>query len=67
MNVDTKLRTTNTEVKEKSMSENLMDDANKTAIDVLATKGIDAAIKYMFKDEKTGRPLSYGEMRARYG
>ena len=44
-----------------------MDDANKKALDVMATKGIDEAVKHMFTDQKTGRQLSYGEMRMRYG
>ena len=44
-----------------------MDDANKKALDVMATEGMDSAIKHMFTDQKTGRQLSYGEMRSRYG
>tara|TARA_B110000008_G_C16772081_1_gene485021 strand:- start:173 stop:625 length:453 start_codon:yes stop_codon:yes gene_type:complete len=44
-----------------------MDDANKKALDVMATEGMDSAIKYMFTDQETGRQLSYGEMRSRYG
>lgn len=44
-----------------------MDDYNKKAMDVLTTKGMDAAIQHMFTDQDTGRTLSYGEMRARYG
>lgn len=44
-----------------------MDDINKKGLDVMATEGMDAAIKHMFTDQKTGRQLSYGEMRMRYG
>ena len=44
-----------------------MDDYNKKAMDVLTTKGMNAAIQHMFTDQETGRPLTYGEMRARYG
>jgi len=46
---------------------NEMDDANKKGLDVMATEGIDAAIKHMFTEQETGRQLSYGEMRSRYG
>ena len=56
-----------TETGEKYIFEDLMDDANKKAMNVFATKGVDAAIKHMFTDEKTGRKLSYGEMRNLYG
>ena len=44
-----------------------MDDANKKALDVMATEGMDSAIKHMFTDQETGRQLSYAEMRSRYG
>jgi hypothetical protein len=59
--------TVNPERREKYIFEDLMDDANKKAMNVFATKGVDAAIKHMFTDQETGRQLSYGEMRARYG
>lgn len=55
------------ETGQKYIFEDLMDDANKKAMNVFATKGIDAAITHMFTDQETGRQLSYGEMRARYG
>jgi len=45
----------------------VMDELNKTAMDVMATQGMDAAVKHMFTDQDTGRQLSYGEMRMRYG
>ena len=44
-----------------------MDELNKKALDVMATGGMDAAVKHMFTDQETGRQLSYGEMRMRYG
>ena len=44
-----------------------MDERNKKAYKVLATKGEAAAVKHMFTDDKTGRQLSYSEMRSRYG
>ncbi len=44
-----------------------MDDVNKKAATILITKGPDAAIKHMFTDQTTGKPLTYGEMRSRYG
>ena len=44
-----------------------MDDHNKKAADVMKTQGMDAAIQHMFTDQETGRQLTYGEMRARYG
>ena len=44
-----------------------MDEANKNAADVLASQGSDAAVDYMFTDQKTGRKLSYAEMRGMYG
>jgi hypothetical protein len=56
-----------TDTGKKYIFEDLMDDANKKAMNVFATKGIDAAITHMFTDQETGRQLSYGEMRARYG
>ena len=46
---------------------NQMDDYNKKAADVMKTQGLDAAIQHMFTDQETGRQLTYGEMRARYG
>ena len=36
-------------------------------MDVLAKKGLESAIEYMFIDDDTGQRLTYGEMRARYG
>ncbi len=44
-----------------------MDDANKKAVNVMAEKGMEAAVNHMFTDEKSGRTLSYAEMRSRYG
>ena len=44
-----------------------MDDANKKAVNVMAEQGMEAAVKHMFTDEKSGRQLSYAEMRSLYG
>ena len=44
-----------------------MDEPNKKALDVMATEGMEAAVKHMFTDQESGRQLSYGEMRMRYG
>jgi hypothetical protein len=46
---------------------NGMDELNKKALDVMATEGMDSAIKHMFTDQETGNQLSYGAMRTRYG
>ena len=46
---------------------NKMDDYNKKAATVLKNQGIDEAVKHMFTDQDTGKPLSYSEMRYRYG
>ena len=44
-----------------------MDDRNKKAIDVLKNAGTSAAVKHMFTDDNSGKPISYAEMRQRYG
>jgi hypothetical protein len=44
-----------------------MDNNNKKAADVMKTQGMEAAIQHMFTDQRSGLPLSYAEMRARYG
>lgn len=48
-------------------SYNKMDNLNKDASDIMATGNIEKAIEHMFKDEKTGKQLTYAEMRSRYG
>ena len=55
-----------TAYKDAGLSEG-MDDANKKALDVMQNEGMDAAVKHMFTDQESGRQLSYGEMRMRYG
>lgn len=45
---------------------NYIDETNKTAIDVAATHGWDAAIEHMLTKED-GTPRSYSEMRSLYG
>ena len=44
-----------------------MDKTNKAATDIMASKGMEEAVKHMFKDNNTGKQLSYSEMRMRYG
>lgn len=44
-----------------------MDDANKKGLDIMENEGMDAAVKYMFTDQESGRQLSYSEMRTRHG
>ena len=46
---------------------NNMDDNNKTASNIMNTKGMEAAIEHMFKHPETGKPMSYSEMRYYYG
>lgn len=49
------------------IDKNNMDEANRKAIEILEKDGMSAAIKNMFTDKKTGRTLTYGEMRTLYG
>jgi len=44
-----------------------MDSRNQKAAEVFKSEGVDAAVQHMFTDDKTGRKLSYSEMRMRYG
>ena len=53
-------------IKESDIHEN-MDSNNKQALNVWAEQGEKAVIAHMFTDQETGRQLSYGEMRMRYG
>lgn len=46
---------------------NAMDNNNKKAADVMASKGVDAAVEHMFKHPKTGEPMDYATMRYYYG
>ena len=55
-----------TAYKDAGLSEG-MDDTNKKALDVMQNEGMEAAVKHMFTDQESGRQLSYGEMRMRYG
>ena len=43
-----------------------MDGLNKKAALIMLTQGSDAAVKHMFTGDK-GEPLTYSEMRERYG
>jgi hypothetical protein len=44
-----------------------MDEANKKAIHIMKTEGMEAAVQHMCTDPATGRALTYSEMRKRYG
>lgn len=44
-----------------------MDSNNKKAADILSSKGSKEAVKFMFTHPKTGKKLSYSEMRSLYG
>jgi hypothetical protein len=66
----TTVKTDSTVTKEKNTSKTnipyVLDDLNKEALKILQTKGEEEAIKFMFNP--TGdRPLSYSEMRSRFG
>ena len=45
---------------------NGMDAANAKALEIMTTKGTEAAVKHMFNPTGT-RQLSYAEMRMRFG
>lgn len=44
-----------------------MDPLNQAALAVLLTQGTTIAVKHMFTHEITSLPLTYSEMRERYG
>lgn len=44
-----------------------MDEANKNAIMVAESQGMESAIQHMFTEPTTGRKMSYSEMRYLYG
>lgn len=44
-----------------------MDPANALAAKILFTRGNNEFVDHVFTDQDTGRRLSYGEMRMRYG
>ena len=65
-NMDKTDKTDKTEDNVKNNITNKMDDLNKQALNILQTKGEEEAIKFMFNP--TGdKPLSYAEMRYRFG
>ena len=69
-NVHTKTNMTSTKgvvVEDSKQSSNSkMDEKNKEAIKVLAEQGDNAFIKHVFTGDNE-KPLTYSEMRARYG
>lgn len=50
---------------QKTVAAQIMDDANKKALNVMATEGMTAAVKHMFIGENGS--LSYAEMRSKFG
>lgn len=44
-----------------------MDSTNSELVDIWRKDGAEAAVRSMFTDSKTGRRLSYAEMRSMYG
>jgi hypothetical protein len=70
MDNTTTVKTDSPVTKEKNTSKTkipyVLDDLNKEALKILQTKGDEEAVKFMFNP--TGdRPLSYSEMRSRFG
>ena len=68
--MDNTIKTDSPVTKEKNISKTkipyVLDDLNKEALKILQTKGDEEAVKFMFNP--TGdRPLSYAEMRSRFG
>jgi hypothetical protein len=49
------------------INKNNMDEANRKIMERFENESIEAGIKSMFEDEKTGEKLTYSEMRDRYG
>lgn len=60
-----------TETNNRIKNTNSMNETEKKeqidALNVLQEKGEKDFIKHVFTDPKTNKPLTYGEMRARYG
>ena len=68
--MDTKLKETLIEIGKGNIPPqiiNNMDANNKTAANIMNTKGMEAAVEHMFKHPETGKPMSYSEMRYYYG
>ena len=45
---------------------NSMDDNNKKATDIMASQGMEKAVKHMFLHQETGEPMDYATMRYFY-
>ena len=68
--MDTKLKETLIEIGKGIVPQQLinnMDVNNKTAANIMNTKGMEAAVEHMFKHPETGKPMTYSEMRYYYG
>ena len=59
--------TTTSHPGESYMFYNAMDDDNKRAMDILASEGPEAAMRFMFTDPNTGKSCNYADMRSRFG
>lgn len=51
----------------QDVNDTKMDEANKKAIHIMKTEGMEAAVQHMCTDPATGRALTYSEMRKLYG
>ena len=68
--MDTKVKETLIEIGKGIVPQQLinnMDVNNKTAANIMNTKGMESAVEHMFKHPKTGKPMTYSEMRYYYG
>lgn len=68
--MDTKVKETLIEIGKGIVPQQLinnMDVNNKTAANIMNTKGMEAAVEHMFKHPETGKPMTYSEMRYYYG
>jgi hypothetical protein len=68
--MDTKVKETLIEIGKGIVPQQLinnMDANNKTAANIMNTKGMEAAVEHMFKHPETGKPMTYSEMRYYYG
>lgn len=60
-------RCTCTDIIKPFIDKNNMDEANHKIMQRFENESIESGIKSMFEDEKTGKKLTYSEMRDRYG
>jgi hypothetical protein len=60
-------RSTCTDIIKPFIDKNNMDGPNRKIMERFENESIEAGITSMFEDEKTGKKLTYSEMRDRYG